>query len=534
MKNTRIVSFVLVLALLVSVFSVLPVAAEESNSTKVDIIAKNVAYGERVQIAYAVNVAVKDAANVTVEYYIEGAPETTYKAKLFDTSNSNNIYTDDNGDHPVFGTIGFHATNFTDVVYATAYTGDEAPADAEYTRYSVAEYFYTKLYRDGFISKTYNEETGTTAEKLDSDRRNLYLSMMNYGRYAQEVLINNKNEGTENDVVLITDYCFLWSDTPGLTINGHVSGFYKPGTEVTFACNGADGYAFTDMNGVTTEASATYTTEAGKAYKVTATGVVKPDETIVTKYDSGKIQNEYVKTYWVTTETIEGEKVETLTLVDEGAWATGTNKTTIGMAQDGDNDCLQVRADKADTTKTAITKALISNTQPKGKTYTFEFKMNIVTLQKGYDIAEIAILNNNGGDALNLMMCTTKPEGAAAYGLAIKGNGTNSSIGKTILYQPSATESLVAGKWITIKVELYFGGPASAQDEEKMAAAKANTFVKLYVNENLVYDANACWAMGADVNCAAIRHIKPNASQNVLFDDISFTQTDKTYVATQE
>ena len=115
MKKTRIISLILVLSLIFGVLSVLPVSAEETDSasTAVDILAQNVVYDEKVQIAYAVDVPLAEAENVTVEYYLEDAPETVYKAELLDVTNPNYVY---KGTNPIFATLGFHATDFTDVV----------------------------------------------------------------------------------------------------------------------------------------------------------------------------------------------------------------------------------------------------------------------------------------------------------------------------------------------------------------------------------------------------------------------------------
>ncbi len=216
---------VLCLSLAVLVGSVIGISAAAADNGSVEILAQNVVVGEKVAIAYAVDVSVEDAESVTLEYYLKSAPETIYKAKLLDTSVSENLYVKNEVAYPSFATFGFAAYDFTDVVCATAYVGDEKPAGAEYKEYSVGEYLYARLYKDGFIDKT--DEDGE-----DYDRKTLYESLIAYGTAAQQVLINNKLSEGETAEILLSDYAYLTAEN-NMTYNGKNHVFLPIGSSTT-------------------------------------------------------------------------------------------------------------------------------------------------------------------------------------------------------------------------------------------------------------------------------------------------------------
>ncbi|MBO5316311.1 MAG: hypothetical protein J6B48_07785, partial [Clostridia bacterium] len=142
---------------------------------------------------------------------------------LLDTTVENNLYIVDNGDgtktsYPTFATLGFAPQNFTDVVFAVAYKGDTIPADAQYKEYSVAEYLYSRLYKDDFINKT-------ESDGKDYKRKVHYENMMAYGAGAQDLL----NEGE----ALITEYTYVYFPNNDGTVNGNASGLFLSGESVT-------------------------------------------------------------------------------------------------------------------------------------------------------------------------------------------------------------------------------------------------------------------------------------------------------------
>lgn len=491
MKKTRIISLILALTMIFGAFSVLPVSAEETEaaSVGVEILAQNVVYGEKVQIAYAVNVPLADAANVTVEYYLEDAPDKVYKAALLDTSVSDNVY---KGTNPVFATLGFHADNFTDVVYATAYVGDKAPENAVYKKYSVAEYFYARLYKDGFIDKAAEESN-------DGDRANLYLSMIDYGKYAQKVLVNNKG-GNET---LITDYCYLFAADETVTINGAKSGLFKPGTTVTFAASAnVSAYILTDNSGKESEASKTYVTTAGYVAKVTpdlgTTPVITDFETEgLTTPTSDYISNRVGSTV-VTDYTAQSAAASSFSLADDPTGA--ANKV--------------LKITKVKSAGNISTDVFASNKNQEGNCVTFEMKMysNKVQYDKTYIYFTYSSSNEaTSGTKTGFGLYFYQPNGSE---FRLQANNSNST-GVVTISSNLEAGTLPFNSWFTIKVEYY-------RDSHN---------AKVWINDECIVDGKCSNGFNAyDVfECVTITHDDERAGVD-YFDDISVTLTSKEYV----
>ena len=145
----------------------------------------------------------------------------------------------------------------------------------------------------------------------------------------------------------------------------------------------------------------------------------------------------------------------------------------------------------------------------------------------GKNFAKINFVNNNDGEALSLFLGTSNPTDAGGTalgeGLSIAATGSNSSLGAgTVLFDSTKTR-VQKSTWIDLRIEFYFAG---VNDE--------NARMKIYVNKSLVFDDLAHWAVGANIKSAEIIHVKPTATSNIFYDDISFTRTNKAYVAGNE
>ena len=488
MKTKRIISLILALTLLMCVFSILPVHAEEAESSQaVEILRHNVVYKDTVQIAYAVNCEV--GTDVTVKYTVDGE---TYDAVLYSET-----YVENGKEYPIYVTHGFYATDFTDVVTATAYIGDEVPASAVYDEYSVAEYFYAMLYKNGYINYEI-DENNVEATKPNSDKKNLYLAMLDYGKYSQEVLINNKG----GNVTLITDYCYLYAAKgSGVTINGEESALVLPGSEVALA--GGVSYILTHRDGSVETVSGSYTAVAGAVVQVSAQ---VEDSYTVMDYESGA-SNDYVYSVDGNGATVSGDYVSGSSLA-------------MGLATSGDNTYLQVR-NPANSGKVGVTTVNLSNTLQSGNCYTFETKMSVAGGTAGYNLAQIKFVNVNGGEAVNLNVGLATVDGKT--GVSIATTGDNASIAKGTKLFDAADKTISTGTWFTIRIEFYFEGAGVATAE--------NTYMKLYVDEVLAYDGLAHWAIGAGISRVEINHISAGKTHNSCYDDIFFTRTDKDYVA---
>ena len=480
MKKTRLTALILTFVLLFGCFSILPTFAEEADG-QVAIVAQNVVYGEKIQIAYAVDCSVEDAqaGNVKLAYTVDGV---TKLATLW--KNGSETYEG----KPIFVTTGFHANQFTKQVSAVAYTGEEAPAGATPKLYSVGQYFYSMLYKHNFINKT---------EGKDGARKDLYLSAIEFGTNAQKVL----DDATGAD--LLNQYCFVWA-ADDVYINGDYAALVPAGTELTFAAEGATEYELTINGQITKLDGNTYTAVAG--VKALVTGVGVGDYVNVMDYESG------ASSAYVSSTDADGVAVT-------GAWATNSSLSMGLTTEDGDT-FLQVR-NAANSGKVGVTTANLSNTVQTGNCYTFTANVNIKGATAGYNFAQLKFVNNNGGEAVNLYLGYASVDGKT--GFAVATTGDNASVAKgTKIFDATDKVITTATGWCTIKVEFYFAGAGDATAE--------NTYMKLYVDEVLAYDGLAHWALGANISHAQIDHISAGKTHNSCYDDISFTRTDKAYV----
>jgi len=238
-KHTKIALLLLSLVLAVGSLLGITAMAEDSGDGAVDILAYNVVYGDRVQLAFAVDTDVSEAASVEVVYYMEDPvanPEATaYKATLIDTTVKENVYTYEKEGVtytcPVYVTAGIPVKDIGDVVYAEAHTVGATVDAPAYVSYSVAEYLYARLYKDGFANKT-------EADGDDFDRKELYEQFLLYAAKAQTVLVNNKLEDGAEPETLVTDYVAVYAEKA--TLNGGDSFLLSKGeTEVTLTYTGS-------------------------------------------------------------------------------------------------------------------------------------------------------------------------------------------------------------------------------------------------------------------------------------------------------
>ena len=231
MKNTftKIALLVLSLALLACV--PFAVSAEET-SNEVEILAKNVIYNDYIQLAFAVDVTLDEAESVTVVYKW-GEDGDVKKAVLLDTTDPANVYKETN---PVFAIEGVPAKELAATVYVAAYTGDALAEDAEWLSYSAAEYFYAKLYKDGFVNMT-------EADGEDYNRKCLYQTQLELGKYAQLVLNYNEDK-------LATDYSYIFTKNDNVSFGGKSTAFGYGELSLTATSELAiSGWTLTDMNG---------------------------------------------------------------------------------------------------------------------------------------------------------------------------------------------------------------------------------------------------------------------------------------------
>lgn len=227
-KLVKVVSLIALLAALITCMFVMNVSAE----TTPKIVSTNLVYGDQIQIMFATNVPTTEAlGDLKVAYYKKN-PSTNPDAEVFYASalpaDSKYNYEADGVTYWTFVTDGIPASSVSAERFATVFYGSEIPADATYKTYSVMEYLFTRLYKQDYISK----EDGT----IDGNKKNLYLKMIDYTAFAQQVLVND-NANIAEDIRLITEYNYVYAK--GASINGAGSTLILAGNgEVTLTLNG--------------------------------------------------------------------------------------------------------------------------------------------------------------------------------------------------------------------------------------------------------------------------------------------------------
>ena len=260
-RAPRVLIIVLSVVLLIASTFALLASATDSEEGHYSIIAKNVIFGEKTHIVFAVNTEIENADNIKVAYFYENSPEKIYHAEYYPDF----PYTDKNGTEdtsddvrcPAYITHGFAPNNYTDKIYAVAYVGDSIPTSG-HTEYSIAEYLYSKLYRDGYVAKT-------------DKRAALYKSMLEFSGNAQEVLdndpINNPFYDENNPETLITEYRIVYTSLDGATVNGKdKSTLVKFGESVKLLAPEAD------SEGLPFDSWQLYDAEKGNLIKVVENG----------------------------------------------------------------------------------------------------------------------------------------------------------------------------------------------------------------------------------------------------------------------
>ena len=222
MKNSKIklISLALSAVLLLGIAFAISVSADTTEGPK--IISNNVQYGEKYALQYAVDATGLSGA-VTLNIYAEDpnngtpAPIKSITVDAPETIKIDGVETT----AYVFTTPGVAAKNLTQIFYAQAEAGG---VKGNITRYSVIEYMYERL---------------SGQQEITANQATLYRAVIELASASTQVLINDKNEGTENDVTLASDYSYVYfpygdgfvGETEGAA-DGYEAGIYPIGTTV--------------------------------------------------------------------------------------------------------------------------------------------------------------------------------------------------------------------------------------------------------------------------------------------------------------
>lgn len=274
-KFAKILSLILALAAMITCMVAMNVSAETATP---ELKSVNLIYGDQIQIMFGTNIPTTEPiGNLKVAYYKKN-PATNPEAEVFYANylpaDSEYNYKVDGVPCWTFVTDGIPASAVSQERFATVFYGDTVPADATYKSYSVMEYLFTRLYKQDFISK----ENGT----IDGNKKNLYLNMIDYTAFAQQVLINDKDQ--YEDIQLITEYIYVYAK--GASINGLGSSLIlAEAGDVTLALNagmaGFEGWTVKTYNKDGTATSERF--KGQNTFTISAHTVIEPlaDPTVI-------------------------------------------------------------------------------------------------------------------------------------------------------------------------------------------------------------------------------------------------------------
>ena len=473
MKHSRFTKlFVLILSLALLIGSAVCVAASADEGADYGIKSVNIAHGDKIQVLIAVDAPNLDAAEaeqLTVTYTYNGETIEADYWKMMDIYKNGTLY-------PVFYTVGIAMKDIGEAVVAQV--GNGAPMNI-----SVADYLYTKLAKDGYAFATEGEDAG---------RKNLYLTLLNYGAQAQEVLWNNNHPDELR--TLVTSVIPVYAAN-GVTVDGQ-SGLLKLTADdlgrVDLAYNGGgilDAYKITDANGVR------YVSAGNSTAYVTGLSKIEP----VIAYQGATLYD-FEGEYTDETITVKEDTTANVITFADGSKATyDSNRTNYGGAraevvtEDG-NSYLRLTSPERGTTTTndrahsfALPVAQALSETP-----------NVTVLQFDF------LYNSSASYCIE-------------FSFAGKMFGLGTYIGDSSAKNP--LNLVPRSEWHTIRLEAYY--------EQDVIQAYVDG---LYVGDVKVDYYNAEFTFD-EFDTASFACYNANRVIDVAFDNVTFVKAEKEYVA---
>jgi hypothetical protein len=277
MKNsTKILVLALSLALLVGVAVGFSASA---NGTAPEIVSKNVKVDGNYSLMFAVDPATVAGEDVTLTIYAEAPAEGVEAVQTITKAKTDTTLIALDGDRVeddamiVFETRGVSAKDIADVWYITT---TSAGVTSEAETYSVREYAYERLYKNGTIFASADD-----ADKYKFYQKQFYLELLDVGSAAQQLLVNKDlvAEGKAPET-LAKDYTYVYVTNGTYTVGGATAGlgFVDKNASLALSANAgtvADSwnvYTF-DKNGVLISEKAI---TAGEALTVAGNSVILP------------------------------------------------------------------------------------------------------------------------------------------------------------------------------------------------------------------------------------------------------------------
>ncbi len=168
-----------ILALAVLAAGIIGIQAWASEPTPY-VLSKNVSYGSRVYLYYAVPVdSVPDGHTVKLGFYSSESDDTA-NSYILPEEQTQKVY---GTTCYVFQSYGVSAKNINTKQYVrpVSFNGEAPAVVGDVVSYSVEDYIYERLYGNGFALID-------DGDGKNFDRRNLYYDLLWYGRSAQDLL----------------------------------------------------------------------------------------------------------------------------------------------------------------------------------------------------------------------------------------------------------------------------------------------------------------------------------------------------------
>lgn len=230
-RFSKIILLVLSLALLVGGAISISVSAD---TTAPKIISKNVKADGNFSLMFAIDPATVTGEDVTVTIYnqdptgLEGDPLTAATVQTITKAATATTTEDLDGDGTaddeiiVIETKGVAAKDIADVWYIVT---ESNGVKSDVTTYSVKEYAFERLYKDGTVNAT---------EGKAYYQKEFYLDILEIGSSAQELLVNYPNSTDER---LANEYIYVYVKNGTFEELGADRGFVEEGTTLTIVAN---------------------------------------------------------------------------------------------------------------------------------------------------------------------------------------------------------------------------------------------------------------------------------------------------------
>ncbi|MBO5316762.1 MAG: hypothetical protein J6B48_10090 [Clostridia bacterium] len=471
MKNTKtlkIALFIISAALLLGAAVGITASAAEGTSAP-EVYSQNVEYGGNYALMYAITAESVTGDTVSLAVYdnAECAGNPVW-SKTVAATEANQETVKGKACY-VFTTNGIAAKNM-DVQYyvkVTAANGETVK------RYSVAEYLYERLYKNGIASST---------EEGDIKRAELYNTILLYGKQAQDVLCNyNTDENGElitsdDRTTFVTDMKYVFVADDAGTINGsYAPSIILKGNEATFVANDTS----VDWYLINPETEALIGSIAsGDSFTVNSH--VRVDNSFEIR-GSGKYAESAVNYTDATLDSLTSEGITNLNI------ATGHSITVedgalhyTATAATGKNATLSFE-NKTDTTATALVfETDIMFTNAVFTDMRFVGSSNVASTPAKWDLQHLIAPNADGG-----------------YDVKLKKDGS---------YVVAAT--IPEGEWVNYRYE--FDG------------TKAGSAVRFYINHTLVMETTLAGGVVGTIGISFFDSGKSFSSGTVSFDNTYF------------